>query len=221
MIKSSLAVIAASMADIQLELFSQVSPEPVYLFFDTETTGLPRSWQAPVTDLDNWPRLVQLAYMAFDRDGGLIASCDCIIKPQGFTIPAEAARIHGITTERALKEGRELAEVLREFKALLDRAQYLVAHNISFDEKIVGAELLRNNMPDISSSKHKICTMHCTTEYCALPGPRGYKWPKLAELHQKLFRADFEGAHNAASDVAATAKCFWELKQLGIIKLPG
>ena len=211
----------ANKPDIQLELFTERVVEPVYLFFDTETTGLPRSWNAPVTALDNWPRLVQLAYMAYDSEGALLSSFDCLIKPEGFTIPAESARIHGITTERALKEGRELAGVLREFKALLDQARYLVAHNMSFDEKIMGAELLRNGLPDIPAAKCRICTMHSTTEYCALPGPRGYKWPKLAELHQKLFGADFEGAHNASSDVAATAKCFWELKQLGVIKLPG
>lgn len=208
------------MADIQLDLFSQIAPEPEYLFFDTETTGLPRSWQAPVTALDNWPRMVQLAYLAYDRDGGLIASCDTLIKPQGFTIPADSARIHGITTERALREGRELAGVLREFKTLADSSRYLVAHNMSFDEKIVGAELLRSGMQDIPPTARKICTMHGTTEFCAIPGSRGYKWPKLAELHQKLFGAEFEGAHNAASDIAATAKCFWELKQQGIIKLP-
>ena len=28
----------------------------MYLFFDTETTGLPKRWNAPVTDLENWPR---------------------------------------------------------------------------------------------------------------------------------------------------------------------
>jgi DNA polymerase III epsilon subunit-like protein len=208
------------MPDIQLELFSQAQAHPVYLFFDTETTGLPRSWNAPVTALDNWPRLVQLAYMAYDGEGGLIAAVDAIIKPQGFTIPAEASRIHGITTERALAEGRDLGAVLRDFKALLDPARYLVAHNISFDEKIMGAEFLRNGLPDIPASKHKICTMHSTTEYCAIPGPRGYKWPKLTELHRKLFNADFAEAHNAAADIAATAKCFWELKEQGIIRLP-
>jgi len=208
------------MADIQPDLFSDYKPPAAYLFFDTETTGLPRSWNAPVTDLGNWPRLVQLAYMAYDRDGVLLSAKDCLIKPQGFSIPVDASRVHGITTERALKEGRDLVEVLREFKALLDQAQYLVAHNMSFDEKIVGAEFLRSGMPDIPVSKQRICTMHGTTEYCAIPGPRGYKWPKLAELHQRLFQADFEGAHNAASDVAATAKCFWELKKQGIIKLP-
>lgn len=208
------------MPDIQLELFSQAQAHPVYLFFDTETTGLPRSWSAPVTALDNWPRLVQLAYMAYDGEGGLIAAVDTIVKPQGFTIPVESSRIHGITTERALAEGKDLGEVLRDFKALLDPARYLVAHNISFDEKIIGAEFLRNGLPDIPAAKNKICTMHSTTEFCAIPGPRGYKWPKLTELHRKLFNADFSEAHNAAADIAATAKCFWELKERGIIKIP-
>jgi len=192
----------------------------VYLFFDTETTGLPRSWNAPVTALDNWPRLVQLAYMAYDGEGGLIAAVDTMVKPEGFTIPVESSRIHGITTERALAEGRDLGTVLREFKALLDPARYLVAHNISFDEKIIGAEFLRNGLPDIPAVKHKICTMHSATEYCAIPGPRGYKWPKLTELHRKLFNKDFSEAHNAAADIAATAKCFWELKERGILKIP-
>ncbi|PKM98241.1 MAG: 3'-5' exonuclease [Elusimicrobia bacterium HGW-Elusimicrobia-3] len=192
----------------------------MYLFFDTETTGLPRSWNAPVTALDNWPRLVQLAYMAYDGEGGLIAAVDTMVKPEGFTIPVESSRIHGITTERALAEGRDLGTVLREFKALLDPARYLVAHNISFDEKIIGAEFLRNGLPDIPAVKHKICTMHSATEYCAIPGPRGYKWPKLTELHRKLFNKDFSEAHNAAADIAATAKCFWELKERGILKIP-
>lgn len=191
----------------------------MYLFFDTETTGLPRNWKAPVTDLANWPRLVQLAYFLFDRDGKRLAGGDFIVRPAGFTIPAEAARIHGITTERAEKEGKELKAVLAGFLEAAGRADCLVAHNMSFDEKILGAEFLRNKMPDPLSSKIKICTMQSATDHCALPGPYGYKWPKLAELHLKLFRTGFEEEHNAAADVAATIKCFWELKRLGIIKV--
>jgi len=121
-------------------------------------------------------------------------------------------------TERALKEGVELQAVLNEFQAALEKADCLIAHNISFDEKIVGAEFLRNKMADTIPAKKKVCTMQSSTAYCAIPGPYGNKWPKLAELHQKLFQADFEGAHNAAADIAATAKCFWELKKLGVIK---
>ena len=191
----------------------------MYLFFDTETTGLPRNWKAPITDLANWPRMIQLAYQLSDGGGARISGGDFIIKPAGFTIPAEAARIHGITTERAEKEGKDLLAVLLEFQAAVGRADYLVAHNMGFDEKIVGAEFLRNNMPDSLPAKRKICTMQSATDYCALPGPYGNKWPKLSELHGKLFQKSFEEAHNAAADVAATMKCFWELKRLGVIEI--
>ena len=189
----------------------------MYLFFDTETTGLPTNWKAPVSDLNNWPRLVQLAYLYYDQNGNKILGGDFIIKPQGFTIPYESSRVHGITTERALNEGKSLSTVLVEFDELIRESNYLVAHNMSFDEKIVGAELLRLGMSNSVASKSKICTMHSTTDFCAIKGPYGYKWPKLDELHRKLFGTGFEEAHNAAADINATAKCFWELKRLGKI----
>lgn len=189
----------------------------MYLFFDTETTGLPRNWKAPVTDLNNWPRLVQLAFLFYDRNENKISGGDYIIKPEGFSIPLDASRIHGISTERAIREGDLLKDVLQKFKSLIDQAEYLVAHNMSFDEKIVGAEFLRNKMQDAITPKRKICTMHSTTNFCALNGPYGYKWPKLSELHYKLFGTGFHEAHNAAVDISATAKCFWELKRLGKI----
>lgn len=191
----------------------------MYLFFDTETTGLPRNWKAPVTDLGNWPRLVQLAYVFFDAEWNELSSVNSIIKPAGFTIPAEASRIHGISTERAEKEGKDLKTVLRGFQDAVGRADYLIAHNISFDEKIVGAEFLRNQMPDSLPAKKKICTMQSTTDFCGLPGPYGFKWPKLAELYSKLFQAGFEGEHDAAADVKATIRCFRELVRRDVIKL--
>lgn len=191
--------------------------ETMYLFFDTETTGLPRNWNAPVTDLSNWPRLVQLAYLFYDNSGNKISGGDHIIKPDGFIIPAESSRIHGITTERAIQEGEDLLKVLEIFQSLINQTDYLVAHNISFDEKIIGAEFLRNKMPNSVAPKTKICTMQSTTNFCALNGPYGFKWPKLSELHNKLFGTDFAEAHNAAADINATAKCFWELKRLGEI----
>ena len=189
----------------------------MYLFFDTETTGLPRNWKAPVTDLNNWPRLVQLAFLLYNNNGNRISSGDFIIKPDGFTIPPDASRIHGITTDRAIRDGHPLDQVLQQFKSMIEQATHLVAHNMSFDEKIVGAEFLRNRMENILKGKRKICTMESTTEFCRLSGPYGYKWPKLSELHYKLFRMGFEEAHNAAVDINATAKCFWELRRIGEI----
>ena len=188
-----------------------------YLFFDTETTGLPKNFKAPVTDLNNWPRLVQLAYLYYDGNGNKISGEDFIIKPEGFIIPAAVSKIHGITTERALEEGQPIFTVLQRFNALVEQATCLVAHNIAFDEKIVGAEFLRNGMANSIPSKPKICTMEKTTTFCGIPGPYGPKWPKLSELHYKLFKKNFEEAHNAAVDITMTAKCFWELKRRKII----
>ena len=189
----------------------------MYLFFDTETTGLPKSWKAPVTELNNWPRLVQLAYLFYDNNGNKIMGGDFIIKPEGFIIPKEVSRIHGISNERALEEGVPLRDVLIGFQKLIDESEYLVAHNMSFDEKIVGAEFLRMKMLDGIARKRRICTMQSSTNFCALPGQYGFKWPTLHELHYKLFQSGFEEAHNAAADIMATSKCFWELKRLGKI----
>lgn len=189
----------------------------MYLFFDTETTGLPKSWKAPVSDTDNWPRLVQIAWLHFDKEGNQIGAGDFIVRPEGFTIPEDSASIHGISTERAMREGLPLSEVLSKFQNVIDQAEYLVAHNMSFDEKIIGAEFLRLGTINILEEKPKICTMECATNFCAIEGPYGYKWPKLSELHQKLFGRDFPEAHDAAVDIRATATCFWEMKRLGVL----
>lgn len=195
------------------------SKKAMLLFFDTETTGLPRNWKAPVTDINNWPRLVQLAFLLYNREGNRIAERSFIIKPDGFKIPADAVKVHGINTQKAISEGIDLRSVLEEFSDFASKSNFLVAHNISFDEKIIGAELIRNRMPDCIMSKKKICTMQSSTNFCKIQGPYGYKWPSLSELHFKLFRQGFEEAHDAMVDINATAKCFWELKKLGKIYL--
>lgn len=191
----------------------------IYLFFDTETTGLPRNWKASVDDLENWPRLVQIAWALY-KNGVEVSNGDFIIKPEGFSIPSDASIVHGITTERAEKEGTLLQLVLNEFQNLVERADFVVAHNISFDGKVVGAEFLRKNMPNSLVAKKTICTKEISTNFCAIPSTHGYKdykWPKLSELHIKLFGTEFIDYHNALADVNATAKCFWEMKKRGIV----
>jgi len=193
---------------------------PKYLFFDTETTGLPRNWNAPVGDLNNWPRIVQVAWILYDKNGNCLEERSYIVKPEGFRIPADASKIHGITTEIAEIDGIYLEDALIEFQDFVAQADFLVAHNMSFDEKIAGAEFLRKNMINSLISKKRICTKERSTNFCAIPSPNGfndYKWPTLQELHQKLFGERFDEAHDALSDVRATAKCFWELKRRGVI----
>ena len=189
----------------------------MYLFFDTETTGLPANYNAPHTDVDNWPRMVQLAWSLYNEEEKLIFESNHIVKPQGYTIPTNSSKIHGITTEYALKNGVELKSSLKNFSEAVDKAQIIIAHNVAFDEKIIGAELTRENMSCALFDTPRFCTMKTTKEFCQLPGYHGYKWPKLSELYEILFNEDFEDAHNAAADVEACVKCFFELKRRGIV----
>ena len=193
----------------------------MYLFFDTETTGLPNSWSAPASQTTNWPRMVQLACLLYETNGTLVESRNFIIKPEGYTIPKDATDIHRITTERAMQEGVDLKTSLIDFQNLVSQATFLVAHNIDFDEKIIGAEFHRKLGNDPLPKKKRFCTMKnpMIIHFCAIPPKRNgsYKWPKLSELHYKLFKKQFEEAHDASVDIAATAKCFFALKEKGVI----
>lgn len=191
----------------------------MYLIFDTETTGLPRNYSAPITDFDNWPRLVQLAWQLHDHTGKLISSGNYIVKPEGFTIPFNSEKIHGISTKKALEEGLDLGFVLTEFRKDMEKAYFLVGHNVSFDESVMGAEFLRKKIPSSIMDTPKIDTKDEGTNFCKIPGNRGYKWPTLSELHWKLFDKGFEDAHDAAADVEATTRAFLELVRLGHIKV--
>lgn len=189
----------------------------MYLFFDTETTGLPKNWKAPITDLDNWPRLVQLGWIMSSEEGERLDTGNIIIKPEGFEIPIGASDVHGITTEMAIKDGVPLEETLSHFNIMIEQADYIIAHNMNFDKKIIGAELLRMEIDSSFELKPKICTMLASINYCQLPGNYGFKWPKLQELHNKLFGKDFDGAHDAFADIDATERCFWEMRKLKLI----
>ena len=189
----------------------------MYLFFDTETTGLPKNWKASITDVDNWPRIVQLAWQYYDNNGQLIMEQERIIKPVGFTIPTQASDIHGVTTERALSEGIDLKEALLEFADVLSVATHLVAHNIDFDHSVTGAEFIRTNIPLDLFSLNRVDTMKSTTDLLKLPGRFGFKYPNLTELHNYLFQEGFDGAYDALVDVRACARCFFELQKQGVL----
>lgn len=190
----------------------------MYLVFDTETTGLPKNFNAPISDSDNWPRMVQIAWQLHDDEGNLVENQDYIIKPEGYDIPFNAARIHGITTKLANEEGRDLTEVLQEFNEVLKRAQFGVGQNVEFDYKIIGAEFHRKGIENTLQELPKVDTMIYGTEFCAIPSGKGrYKPPKLEEIFEKLYGHKFDEAHNAAADVNATAQVFFELLRQGVI----
>lgn len=199
------------------------------VFFDTETNGLPINYKASMGDVDNWPRVIQLAWLVSDLEGNTLKSQEVLIRPNGWTIPKEKFWIqHGFDTDCSLRDGRELAEVLGEFVGDLQTCSWMVAHNLAFDHPIVGAEMIRLGMKS-ERKPVKVCTMETTVDLCQIPfaGQRAwlskkdkkFKWPKLEELHKFLFGADFGNKHQAGGDVAALKACFFELVKRGHLTL--
>ena len=186
----------------------------MYLIFDTETTGLPKRWDAPITDTNNWPRCIQIAWQLHDEMGKLIEHQDYLIQPDGFNIPYDAERIHGISTELAQADGIALSAVLEKFNIALGKAKFIVGQNLGFDVNIMGCEFHRLGVdsPLAALPVLDTCT-EVTASLLKLPGGRGgrFKLPTLTELHSYLFNLPFSEAHNATADVEATTRCFLEL----------
>ena len=194
----------------------------MFLFFDVESNGLPKRWNAPPSDTFSWPRMLQIAWQLYDNYGKALEVEDFIIKPEGFKIIGDAERITGITAERAMEEGSDLKEVLLKFNKVIEKSKYIIAHNFNFDGNVVGAEFVRKSMEHKHDLfiKDSYSLMAESTYFCKIPGKNGrYKWPSLQELHQKLFGSKYADANDAKIDVQATANCFFKLIELEAIDL--
>ena len=156
----------------------------MYLIFDTETTGLPKNWKAPITDTDNWPRCVQIAWQLHDRFGKLIEHQDYLIIPEDYNIPYDAEKIHGISTELAREKGKPLNEVLALFNEALNKSKFIVGQNLGFDLNIMGSEFYRKGIdsPLLEKPVLDTCTEK-TANLCKIPGGRygKFKLPTLTE----------------------------------------
>lgn len=158
----------------------------MYLFIDTETTGLPEDYNAPISDSDNWPRLVQLAYQLTDRTGNLLKDCNMVVYPDDFTIPFESTQVHNISTEQAKKIGKPISDVLNDLEQVMSKALFLIGHNVEFDKKIIEAEVYRSGLDIDLNELISFCTMKCSSNFCEIPSKYGYKYPTLEELQSKI-----------------------------------
>lgn len=191
------------------------------LVFDTETSDLPRNWNRPASEVDNWPRLVQIAWIVCDVKMKVKRKYCTLIRPEGWEIAPGAQRVHGISTMQALKRGVPVATVLPAFDAELEAAGLVVAHNLEFDQTIMTAEFIRAGMAHHFDDVSGFCTMRGTTELCKLtPKKYGeYKWPKLSELHELCTGKPHRGAHDAMGDAEAVVRCLRSLRKRGFLEL--
>jgi len=191
------------------------------LFFDTETTGLPL-WKEPSESPDQ-PHIVALyAELVNMETREVVDSMDVIVKPDGWTIPEDVTAIHGITTDHALEVGIPEKDAISRLLELRARSALRVAHNKTFDDRIVRIGLKRyfdapeatEEAPQPSDSwkeGESFCTCYGSKSACALPGK---KLPTLEEAHRVLVGLELEGAHNAKNDTLGCKAVYFALKDM-------
>lgn len=198
------------------------------LLFDTETNGLPKRFNAPFIDTDNWPAIISIAWQVWEISSESqvkISEDEKIIQPGRFVWDTESEKIHGITKEHATEHGVPGSTFFPEFKELVATMDVVVAHNLQFDKNVLLAELVRRNPTMIVNwwPRLEYCTCANTTDLCKLPSPTRpgqFKMPKLVELYEFLYEKKGEFAfHTAGGDVECLTQCFLELVRRKVVRL--
>lgn len=197
------------------------------LFFDTETNGLPKNYNLSWDSSDNWPRMIQIAYI--HSFGTWIEVRQEIIKPELFEIKKEVQDLTGISQEIAESKWEAIEWILLYFYWIIINSDEIIGHNIDFDINVLISEYARayektwdirfkQAIEKLEMTK-KTCTMkdYRIIDFCAIQWPYGNKWPKLKELYKKLFWEEFDNQHTALADIRATEACYYELKKIWII----
>jgi DNA polymerase-3 subunit epsilon len=193
------------------------------LIFDFETTGLP-NFGLPADD-PSQPRICQVGAALVVEEGDPLTTIDCIIRPDGWTIPFDAARIHGITTERAEAEGVSIIGAMELLMKVWNRAAVIASYGMLFDTKMARSELRRMNMPDRFGEKDEFCVLNACRPVCKMAPTdrmmaadyRDNKPPKLAEACEIILGRKHEKAHTAIGDVMVTVDLYRWLAKRGLV----
>ena len=190
---------------------------PNYLFFDTETTGLPTGEASARVRPGVWPEIVSIAWILTTDEGVVLSSEYHIVYPEAWVIPEDSIAIHKISQNMALRYGALLDDVMFRFLRDVDNADVLIAHNIRFDQNVINNALkwrLGHNQLLEDKGKRLFCSMRYAKDLVGLPGkkPGTFKQPKLVEMYRQLFGAEpSEILHNAMGDTQVLMKCFFRL----------
>jgi DNA polymerase III epsilon subunit-like protein len=152
-------------------------------------------------------RVVSLAWVVASDSKTCHEFKACIVKPDGYFIPERVAAIHGITTDRAHREGIPLVYALldlaRDIRTWKPRS--IVAHNAAFDLPVIRAEFERVNVEDPTRFMRTQCTMLASRQ----------KWPgesaRLCDVYARSFRSRLHNSHTAQTDVWGCYQIFFHL----------
>ncbi len=190
-----------------------------YVTFDTETSGL-FDFKLPA-DADGQPRMASMTMIYVDENLEIEDTKSFFIKPDGWVMDPETAKIHGLTQEYLMENGVPVADALKAYLAAIDERRVMVAFNAQFDLKVVRGELRRAGMPDRFEETMNICVMRPMTKICNLPkaNGKGVKFPKLAEA-MAHFGYSLEDAHTADADALGALHVMRGLVALGELPEP-
>ena len=187
------------------------------IVFDTETTGLPQGWNTSILETDKWPHIVQISWILFDIDKKEVINMEDHIINCGVPIPEESVNIHGITKQRSERKGVPLSDAMNLFDRDLQEADVVVAHNISFDKRMLMVEAIRHHRKQYFTRdgvrKQEVCTMKSTKDICKIErnnskGEVYNKYPTLSELHNHFFGYNPSGTHDSMADVLICLRCY-------------
>ena len=196
-----------------------------YIAWDTETTGLPKTYRGEKASVDNVHkfdncRMLTLAFVKYSSRGREVGSYHGIVYPDTFEVAA--THVHGITTEMAREQGQPFGYIYASFKEAIKDTKILVAHNSFFDENVFFSECYRRGFDtDIFNGVTFIDTLDMARTI--FPTLHNHK---LITVYKHIFGKEFDGAHDALNDSRACGDVYprlrdktWILKDIGVEKI--
>lgn len=187
--------------------------------FDTETTWFINKKEP--NNLEIQPKIIQFAWILWNLENWKFTEekrVDILINPKE-SIPFASSKVHHIY-DIDVKNAPFIEDKIEEILSYINDSDAIIWHNIEYDEEMIKVELRRLNQEYRYTPKQVICTMKTTVDFCAIKWNwERFKYPKLWELHKKLFDEYFIWAHDALTDVEATLRCFIELTNKWILKV--
>ncbi|MDF9800326.1 DNA polymerase-3 subunit epsilon [Catalinimonas alkaloidigena] len=181
------------------------------LFVDTETSGIPKDWDASYADNSQWPYIVQLAWVVYTQDGQFVKEENYYIRDDDFEISRASQEIHGISRSYLLENGHSRYEVMQQLKQDLEAFQpLLIGHYVKLDYHMLGVEFFRTQLDNPIPALPAFCTMKATNDYIRYPFR---KYLSLGELYKRLTQKPLAKPHNALTDAQATATCFFIMRE--------